>query len=87
MAKYPNGGTQAALGWMLEPPPKRDMEKLVIQYLNEPNVLLICRTDRDGRIARAIRMPCILDLERGRPNLKVWLPGRMRPRWRTIDLV
>jgi len=89
IAKYPNGATQSTLGWMLEkPPPKHDMEKMAIEYLRKPNIFLLCRTDKDGKITWMSVMSHAIDFESDRPTLKVLrrLPSRTRPRWRTIDL-
>jgi len=89
IAKYPDGQTQRSLGWMLAKPPlKHDIEKMVIEDLKKPNVFVACRTDMNGKIARAVLISHAVDLETGRSNVKVLkrLPSRIRPRWRTINL-
>jgi hypothetical protein len=87
--KYPGGHTERQFGALLrQVQGKVDLERKVGEYLKKPNIFLVCRTDKKGRIAWTFLTCPALDLETGRPNLKVMkrLPSKIRPRWRTINL-
>ncbi len=81
-AKYPDGKAQKNLGWMSKPPPKRDMERTLIEYARKPNVFVACLTDVNGKISSLSVMDGAVDTDTGRLNYKV-LMRLPSGRWRT----